>query len=250
MSIVKRNQRRNQASIIGVDLASGPDQSVSVTVKQGKVIEAEPSRAQGIMEEFDFFKAAMDSDLAQLKKFSHMEDKIAYKAQAIENHQYLDYLRRYQAQGTNHQNMVLAWVVIWLVDLGHWQTAFEFVPLLVAQNQRLPGRFSTQDWPTFLIDQLYDEGAKHLSQGRDAVERSQVINLFTQFIQLRSLYKWPLSELIGGKLYAMTAKLEQVVFNFGNAYTYGVKATELNDKAGVKKMVREIATVIGKETEI
>ncbi|SHO21089.1 Putative uncharacterized protein, partial [Moritella viscosa] len=124
MSIVKRNQRKTHASIIGVDLASGPDQSVTVTAKQGKIVEAESSRAEGIMDEFDFFKAAMDSDLAQLKKFSHIEDKLEYKAKAIENHQYLDYLRRYQTQGTDHQNMVLAWVVIWLVDLGHWKTAF------------------------------------------------------------------------------------------------------------------------------
>ena len=250
MSIVKRNQRKSHAAIIGVDLASGPDQSVSVTVKQGKVVAAEPSRSERIMDEFDFFKAAMESDLTQLKKFSHMEDKIAYKAQALEQHQYLDYLRRYQAQGKDHPNMVFAWVVIWLVDLGHWKTALDFLPLLMAQNQRLPGRFSTQDWPTFLIDQLYDEGAKHLSQGRDAVERSQVINLFTQFIQLLDTHQWRVSELIGGKLYAMAAKLEQSVFNLGNAYTYGTKATAVNDKAGVKKMVREIAKIIGKEAEL
>jgi len=250
MSIVKRNQRKTHASIIGVDLASGPDQSVTVAVKKGKIVEAESSRAEGIMDEFDFFKAAMDSDLAQLKKFSHIEDKLEYKAKAIENHQYLDYLRRYQTEGTDHQNMVLAWVVIWLVDLGHWKTAFEFLPLLVTQNQRLPGRFSTQDWPTFLIDQLYDEGAKHLSQGRDAVERSHVIQLFTQFIHLLNTHQWRLSELIGGKLYAMAAKLEQSVFNLGNAYTYGTKATALNDKAGVKKMVREIAKTIGKDNDL
>ena len=250
MSIVKRNQRRNQTAIIGVDMASGPDHSVTVTMKQGNVVESESNRAQGIMDEFDFFKAAMDSDLAQLKKFSHMEDKLTYKAQAIEDHQYLDYLRRYQAQDANHQNKVLAWVVIWLVDLGHWQTAFEFLPLLMAQEQRLPGRFSTQDWPTFFIDQLYDEGAKHLSKGRDAVEHSQVIRLFVQFIQLLESKQWPLSELIAGKLYAMAAKLEQVVFNLGNAYAYGTQATLLNDKAGVKKMVREIASAIGKETDL
>ncbi|SGY87794.1 hypothetical protein [Moritella viscosa] len=48
----------------------------------------------------------------------------------------------------------------------------------------------------------------------------------------------------------MAAKLEQSVFNLGNAYTYGTKATALNDKAGVKKMVREIAKTIGKETDL
>lgn len=53
-----------------------------------------------------------------------------------------------------------------------------------------------------------------------------------------------------GKLYAMASKLEQSVFNLGNAYTYGTKATALNDKAGVKKMVREIAKTIGKETDL
>ena len=247
MSIVKRHQRRNQTAIIGVDMASGPDHSVTVTMKQGKVVESESNRAQGIMDEFDFFKAAMESDLAQLKKFSDVADKANYKAKAFDVNDYMGYLRRYQESGAEHPNMVFAWSVIWLVDLGHWKTALEFLPLLISQGQHLPTAFNTKDWPTFFVDQLYDEGAKHLAVGRDDIERSQVMVLFELFITLLETAKWPVNELIGGKLYAMAAKLEHTTFNLGNAYTYCAKAMLVNDKAGVKKLMKEIATVIGKE---
>lgn len=243
MSIVKRNQRKLQESVlIGVDLASGKDTTAVMTVNK-----KDAPRAQAIMEEFDFFKVAMESDLAQLKKFSDIQDKLEYKSQAIENHEYLDYIRRYQAQDANHQNMVLGWVVIWLVDLGRWQAAFELLPLLVKQQQRLPGRFNTQDWPTFFVDQLYDEGAKQLSKGRDAIEQSQVIHQFEQLIELLETHRWQVSELIGGKLYSMAAKLEHTQFNLGNAYGYCLKATTANDKAGVKKLARQIGEAIGKQ---
>jgi hypothetical protein len=250
MSIVKRHQRKVLESVlIGVDHAKGKDTTAFMAVKKSSSA-TDASREHVIMDEFDFFKVAMESDLAQLKKFSDIADKSDYKAKAIEQHQYLDYLRRYQAEGANHPNVVFAWVVIWLVDLGHWKTALDFLPLLVEQQQHLPTAFNTKDWPTFFVDQLYDEGAKHLAKGRDAIERSQVMQLFDQFVQLSDNAKWPLSELIGGKLYAMAAKLEFTVFNLGNAYTYCLKATAVNDKAGVKKMAREIAKTIGKETDL
>lgn len=200
--------------------------------------------------EFDLFKAAIESDIAQLKTFSDRSDKASYKSEAIKKNDYLGYLTRYRDSGANHPNIVLAWVVIWLVDLRRWTEALSFLPLLIEQQQRLPANFNTKVWPTFFIDELYDDGNEHLKAGRDAIEQSNVMSLFNQVIGLFERDNWQTNEVVGGKLYAMAAKLEAETFNLGNGLNYCIKATLLNDGAGVKKLARNIAKQIGKEIQI
>ena len=199
-----------------------------------------------VMAEFDLYKVAVDADLAQLKKISDVSDKRDYKAKAIDDNDYMAYLNHYKSSGANHPNSVVTWLVIWLVDLGRWKTALEYLPMLIEQEQRLPTVFKTKDWPTFFIDQLYDEGAKHLASGRDAIEQSQVMKLFSHMTAYFEQQEWVVNEVVGGKLFAMAAKLEHVTFNFGNAYNYCAKAMALNDKAGVKKLAEKLAKIIGK----
>jgi len=242
MSLVKKRQQQI--------LQSGGQAQPTATPVAKAVNESIALDRPEVMAEFDLFKVAIDADLAQLKKISDVSDKRDYKAKAIEDNEYMVYLNSYKASGANHPNSVVTWLVIWLVDLGRWNTALEYLPMLIEQEQRLPTAFKTEDWPTFFIDQLYDEGAKHLAKGRDAIEQSQVMKLFSYMTAHFEQQEWVVNEVVGGKLFAMAAKLEQTTFNYGNAYSYCTKATALNDKAGVKKLAKELAKAIGKGTDI
>lgn len=244
MSLVKKRQQQMLQS----STEKQPVLTASPVAKA--VAESIELNRPKVMAEFDLFKVAIESDLAQLKKISDISDKQEYKAKAITDNEYMAYLNRYKNSDANHPNSVVTWLVIWLVDLGRWNVAIDYLPMLIEQEQRLPKVFKTEDWPTFFIDQLYDEGAKHLAKGRDAIEKSQVMKLFNYMTAHFEQQGWVVNEVVGGKLFAMAAKLEQATFNYGNAYGYCNKATALNDKAGVKKLAKELAKIIGKETDI
>lgn len=238
MSLVKKRQQQMLQSGSKAQPAAKP---VAKAVSENIALDR-----PDVMAEFDLYKVAIDADLAQLKKLSDVADKAEYKAKAIEDNEYMSYLNRYKNSGANHPNSVVTWLVIWLVDLGRWNTALEYLPMLIEQEQRLPTAFKTEDWQTFFIDQLYDEGAKHLAKGRDAIEQSQVMQLFSHMAARFEQQEWVVNEAVGGKLFAMAAKLEAAAFNYGNAYSYCTKATALNEKAGVKKLAKELAKTIGK----
>jgi len=241
MSLVKRRQQKALQSATETEQKKTP---IAKAVTQSTIDDNRPA----VMADFDLYKVAIDADLAQLKQFPDIDGKCEYKAQAIEQNDYMGYLNRYRDSGANHPNAVIVWLIIWLVDLGRWSTALEYLPMLIEQEQKFPKGFRTLDWPTFFIDQLYDEGAKHLAKGRDVVEKTDVMQLFVFMTTHFEKQGWVVHELVGGKLFSMAAKLENAMFNYGNAYRYCVKATEINDKAGVKKLAKELAIKIGKTT--
>lgn len=203
-----------------------------------------------IMKDFDMYGIGMDSDLAQLKQFSSIEDKDQYKSEALTNNEYLKYVDDYIACGANHPNIVLAWVFIWLVDLKRWSKALELLPLMVEQKQPLPTRFNTKHWGIFIADQLYTEGAIQLEKGLKSIQNSNIIKPFYLLIGLADKGNWDLGEIVGGKVHAMAGKLEHVRFNYGNALHHYIAATKINDKAGVKKAARDIAKTLNIEIDL
>ena len=200
--------------------------------------------------ELQLFQAAVDADLAHLKTIKDINKKAEFKAEAITANDYMSYLSRYKDSGDNYPNSVLSWVVIWLVDLGRWAQAFEYLPLLIAQGQHLPTQFNTKDWPTFFIDQLYDEGKKILDSGEASIIDSGITKQFNKMIDVYENNHANVSDVVGGKLYAIAAKLENCIHNYGNTIEYAKRAHEINDGAGVKKLARETAKKLGKEITI
>ncbi|WP_440056122.1 phage terminase small subunit [Pseudoalteromonas sp. T1lg65] len=204
--------------------------------------QAEPKAQKNLdtQTEYAFFKAAMNSDLAQLKTFGDINDKADYKAKAIEKNDYLGFLTQYRLRGDNYPNMVLAWVFVWLVDLKRWNQAIELLPLLVEQKQPLPTVFSTKHWPTFLIDQLYDAANWYLQNSCTEDELANMALTLQQVMYATRNQDWTGSEIAGGKLYAIATKLEATQHNYGNAVRFGKIAQQINEKAGVKTLIEKI----------
>lgn len=190
--------------------------------------------------DYEFYLAALSADLAQLKTFNELAEKADYKAVALEKNDYLQFIRDYKSMGANYPNKVLAWVFIWLVDLKRWANVLELLPLLIEQKQPLPKQFNTPNWPTFLIDQLYDEVNWHLQNECKPDDYANCACIIYRVIDAVKHQDWAGSELAGGKLYAIACKLEATQHNYGNAIRYGEKAQEINEAAGVKTLVTQL----------
>lgn len=253
MSLVKKNIAKALAAKSG-QTASTSKAPESTATSSAKTVIATPSNddqaRDQIMKDFDMYKIGIESDLAQLKTFSELEKKHQYKREALANNGYLEYIEEYQKCGANHPNIVLAWVFVWLVDLQRWNKVLELLPLMAEQQQPLPTKFNTKHWGTFVIDQLYDVGAATLEKAPKYNELFDIIRPFYVLIDLCEKNKWDVNDIVKGKLYAMTGKLEHLRFNFGNALHHYVSATQINDKAGVKKVAKDLAKQLNIEIEI
>ncbi len=208
-----------------------------------------PNTADTGNKELELYGMAIDADKAQLKKFSTIEEKNDYKATALENTDYLGFIAQYLKSGSHYPNRVFAWLMVWLVDLGRWQQALTYLPVLVKQQQPLPTQFNTKAWTDFFIDQLYDAGNRALQAQQEQpmcdVLPSCILKVFTALILYIENEKPLVNDIVLGKLYAMAAKLEFEMYNFGNALIYSEKATQVNDKAGVKGLTKKAVAVIG-----
>lgn len=258
MSIVKRNQAKalqakleKQDKIDIVKPVNQQSQAAPINEKGTEVIADD--NVINANKELELYGVAIDADKSQLKKFSTIEEKHDYKAQAIENTDYIGFIAQYIKTGANYPNRVFAWVFVWLVDLGRWQQALNYLPLLVKQQQPLPTQFNTKEWTTFFIDQLYDAGARALHAQQDepnAIAKSGIMKVFNTVIIFVEQEKPLVPDLVLGKLYAMAAKLEFEMFNFGNAFNYSQRATKVNDKAGVKGLTKKIIALIEANAQI
>ncbi|MBQ4836786.1 phage terminase small subunit [Pseudoalteromonas luteoviolacea] len=200
--------------------------------------------------EYDIFAAAINADLAQLKKLGDLSRKHDYKAQALERNDYLGYINGYRLRQEHFPNKVLARVFIWLVDLKRWNQALELFPLLISQNQPLP--FNSGSWASFLAGEVYEHANWFLNNKCNSDDQAYTAFILARIIDVVKDHDWTGREIAGGKLYAIAMKLEAAQNNFGNAIRYGRLAQKINDKAGVKialeKLEKKYATDERKET--
>ena len=218
MSLVKKSLAKAVSSVPNSTEKQAPTAAATATQANAPANNTEQS-------EYPFFAAAIESDLAQLKTFTDISDN------------------RYRLSGQNHHNKVLAWVFIWLVDLKRWDAVLELLPLMIEQKQPLPTVFNTKHWPAFVIDQLYDDANYYLSE-------SKMQGLYDIGFTLRRLIyvvknqDWSGLEVVGGKLYSIAAKVHKAQLNLGNALYFAEMAQAINDKAGVKTMLKELQKMI------
>ncbi|WP_462147162.1 phage terminase small subunit [Pseudoalteromonas gelatinilytica] len=236
MSLVKKSLAKTASSVPASTEIHAPTAAVDNVQANAPVTNNE-------QKEYPFFVAAIESDLAQLKTFTDIADKASYKSEALKRNDYLGYIKRYRLSGQNHHNTVLAWVFIWLVDLKRWDDVLELLPLMVEQKQPLPTVFNTKHWPAFVIDQLYDDANYYLSQSEQA-------GLFTISFVLHRLITtvknqdWTGLEVVGGKLYAMAAKVDASIHNYGFAAAFAEQALAINDGAGVKGLLKDLQKLL------
>ena len=236
MSLVKKSLAKTASSVLSSTETHAPTAAVDT-------VQANAPATNNEQKEYPFFVAAIESDLAQLKTFTDIADKASYKSEALKRNDYLGYIKRYRLSDQNHHNKVLAWVFIWLVDLKRWDAVLELLPLMVEQKQPLPTVFNTKHWPAFVIDQLYDDASYYLSQSK-ANGLFDISFVLHRLISIVKDQDWTGLEVVGGKLYAMTAKVDASIHNYGFAAAFAEQALAINDGAGVKGLLKDLQKLL------
>ena len=248
MSLVKRHLQKHAQTPGAAAGTEQPKQTAEVEAKRSELMQA-----------FDHLKAVLETDLGQLKTFNNIKEKSNYKQKVLSKNGYLQYVQAYIKSGANHPNTVLVWVFIWLVDLKSWASAFELLPTLIKQQQKLPKRFNTPTFPIFLGDYLYDNGNELLSAGIKDIKRTDIRYWLRKFVEIAEGEHWldasiqtsqeidgqavsQVSQIILGKVYAMLGKLELACHNKGYALDYFISAQKTNEAAGVKTLRNKLAT--------
>lgn len=208
----------------------------SVLAKQVKALSHDLNSAENVElnKEYDIVKASLDGDIVTLKGLKTIAEKLAYKAHIIPN--YLDYLQQYQAQGHNHPNGILSQVMVWLFDTEQFELAHQYAELAIEQGQKLPARFNTPNIQTFICDTLADYGAKQLKDKKPAPALQYAIDGLSKH--------WDVNPIPAGKVFATAGKLEFMAKNYQTAFDYCNKALELNERAGVKKLLSDITALL------
>lgn len=236
MSLVKKSLAQSASVVLASTETNAPTAAVDN-------VQANAPATDNEQKEYPFFVAAIESDLAQLKTFTDIADKASYKSEALKRNDYLGYIKRYRLSDQNHHNTVLAWVFIWLVDLKRWDAVLELLPLMVEQKQPLPTVFNTKHWPAFVIDQLYDDANYYLSQSK-ANGLFDISFVLHRLISIVKDQDWTGLEVVGGKLYAIAAKVDASIHNYGFAAAFAEQALAINDGAGVKGLLKDLQKLL------
>lgn len=243
MNKILEAQKRKHAQVTG-------SKARITSVSQSIAADTEAQRSQ-IQQRFDTLKEVLNVDLAHLKAFETIDDKLAYKSSVLDKNGYFSFVHDYVKSGANFSNVILVWCVIWLVDLKRFSDALQLLPTLISQSQKLPTMFKTKNWLDFVGDYLYDHATTILLKGREAIENDDIRELLRNYLALCEEHEKHVHKIVHGKVYAVLCKLEFECKNMGYARNYGVKAELINDEgAGVKKFAREAAKLTGIEINI
>jgi tetratricopeptide (TPR) repeat protein len=204
---------------------------------QRKEIDSEGNSE--LNKEYDIIKASLDGDLVTLKGLKTIPKKLAYKAHVIPN--YLGYLETFVAEEHEHPNGILSQVIVWLFDTQQFELAQKYADVALAQGQKLPARFKTPNFETFICDELCVYANNQLKNKQPAPALQYAIDGINN--------EWDVNKVLTGKIFVVAGKLAHAAGDLETAVDYFTKALEINDRAGVKKLRDELIGKLAGKTE-
>ncbi|KZN61550.1 phage terminase small subunit [Pseudoalteromonas luteoviolacea] len=201
---------------------------------------------------FQHLAEAMQADVGQAKQIKDRAERRSFKAQALEQQGYLEQLETYRQSGERFNNPVLAWVFIWLADLGRWRDVIKWMPVLIEQKQALPNKFDRDNWQTFVIDEIYEAAKDEIESDKfDVLNPSEIQASLYQLEAWFNELEWEhhVHAIVAGKLFRIIGEYETAYMNKGRALKAHLRAQELNDGAGVKGHARKLAKELNVEIE-
>lgn len=165
-------------------------------------------------------------DLELLSERDSIAEKIALKRELVPK--YLPRVRAYIEGGANRPNALMVWCVIWLLDIEDIEQALELANFAIKQQQQAPSRFK-RDLPTYVAETLHDWAEREYKAQRSPHP------YYSEVLEAVDSQRWPVSNIIVlGKLYKLAGLVCDQQEDFAKAVHWYEKATEVNDKAGVK----------------
>jgi archaellum component FlaC len=182
--------------------------------------------------ELETHKAILAASIDEMLNVEDIEDRKAYKAEAIVK--LIDFVNGYVSSAAKYPNIVAVWVMIWLFDLGDIARALPLGLHLAKQKiHNMPTRFKSEI-ETFICDQMYDWANAKLDANKSAGP------YLDELIKTIESEKWQLPDIVHGKMYAMHGKHLDAIAEDEAALKAYEKAMELNPRAGVKKNIQRL----------
>ncbi len=190
--------------------------------------------------ELETHKAILAASIDEMLDVEDIEDRKAYKAEAIKKLE--AFVNGYVESAAKYPNIVAVWVMVWLFDLGDIARAVPLGLHLAKQKiHRMPTRFkSTID--VFICNYVYDWAAKQLEANKSA---GPYLEKVIQAIELGELdlKEKPITK---GKVYAIYGKHLDALAEDEPALKAYETAMEINPRAGVKKRIEQLTAKLAK----
>ncbi|MDE8603904.1 phage terminase small subunit [Marinomonas sp. RSW2] len=191
--------------------------------------------------ELETHKAILAASIDEMLNVEDIEDRKAYKAEAIVK--LIDFVNGYVSSAAKYPNIVAVWVMIWLFDLGDIARALPLALHLAKQKiHNMPTRFKSKI-EVFICDQMYDWANAKLDANKSAGP------YLDNLIQTIESDKWQLPDIVHGKMYAMHGKHLEVLGEEEAALSAFEKAMSLNSAAGVKKKMEKLQASLAKKVK-
>ncbi len=189
--------------------------------------------------------AQLHAHMRQLKEIQSTEKKIEAKRKLMPD--YLDYLDGVLAADVGAQDPVITTLLVWLLDVGDYLPALQVADYCLRHELQLPDRFN-RNVATLLLDEVSDAALKGQLHGTDALAILARVDQLTHGLDAHDQARAKLHKAIGwaamGKTHTQDLNADEIkqlqLDKVHIALRHLQRATDLNDKAGVKKDVERL----------
>jgi hypothetical protein len=223
--------------------------------KSGSVAKPAPTPLKAESDESSHLQLALDADLAALKTIRNIEEKADFKERNLKN--YLPHALNAITQ-KHSADTIAPVIILWLIDTFNVAKMIELLPGILAADITPPPQMTRRCWIDILCDEWSElasktiERIKNSEQGPSPSDELIYQNLLVACIaldeHLTPKQNVP-AEVAKGKLLAGVTKLAYLHGDTYQAAKFGVKAMQVNPKAGVKGVLKEVlSTLLSKDS--
>lgn len=184
---------------------------------------------------------ALNQDVEKIRQFSAFADRNEYKRTQFLP-KWMPFVEQHFNDGRTNQNDVIGYCLVYLLDIGHFEQAFNLAEKAITNGQRLPERFKSTI-PTFMAKHMLDWTIHTTAMG------SPVEPYFSQTFE-KVATTWQLNEVLVAAWFKQAA-IQLLKNATGKAHAASVsdpmrlisaikllnKSLYLNPKSGVNSLI-------------
>lgn len=191
-------------------------------------------------DKYQLHDIALEQDLAQLKTFGRISDKIQFK-QSVLLPKYRPIAEQHLASKQVSQHLIFQYVVVWLFDTEQLDTAIEWGLIAITQGQGLP--IAKRTWPAFIADEVLIWSEREAEKGNSVEPYFSVV--FEKVVNV-----WRLNEALTAKYYKF-AGLQLLRDESGKAIATGIgDIQQLHQAKTLLETAMDIHPKCGAKTQI
>lgn len=199
--------------------------------------------------------AKLYEDQKSLSSIQSLEQKISLKQQLLSG--YAAWIDGVLAGGVGVEDEVFPTIMVWSIDAGDFDRAVVMAEFVLKHGMALPGRYERQ--PAVLIAEEIAEGANKLLDANQPApqEALSAVWILTADRDMPDQVRAKLEKAMGRE-FARCAE-DPAIADSGvpgaarafrqQALTHLRRAVELNDKIGVKTLIKSVESAIAKDAE-